>query len=342
MEIRAEGSDTMSKVFIIAEAGVNHNGSLKTAKEMVCLAAEAGADAIKFQTFRSESLLSKTAQKADYQKEQTGSDESQLDMIKKLELSFDSFVELQSYCKEKGILFLSTPFDFESIDFLAALDMPIFKVPSGEVTNLPHLLKIASFKKPVILSTGMCTMEEVEYAVNVLTSNGAADLTLLHCNTQYPTPFSDVNLKAMLSLKNKFGLKIGYSDHTLGIEVPIAAAALGSEVIEKHFTLDHSMDGPDHKASLEPRELKAMVRAIRNIEAALGDGIKRVTASERNNIVVARKSIVAKKDIKTGDVFTTDNITVKRPGNGISPTKWFDVIGNRAKKNFSEDELIEI
>lgn len=332
----------MSKVFIIAEAGVNHNGSLKTAKEMVCLAAEAGADAIKFQTFRSESLLSKTAQKADYQKEQTGSDESQLDMIKKLELSFDSFVELQSYCKEKGILFLSTPFDFESIDFLAALDMPIFKVPSGEVTNLPHLLKIASFKKPVILSTGMCTMEEVEYAVNVLTSNGAADLTLLHCNTQYPTPFSDVNLKAMLSLKNKFGLKIGYSDHTLGIEVPIAAAALGSEVIEKHFTLDHSMDGPDHKASLEPRELKAMVRAIRNIEAALGDGIKRVTASERNNIVVARKSIVAKKDIKTGDVFTTDNITVKRPGNGISPTKWFDVIGNRAKKNFSEDELIEI
>lgn len=332
----------MNKVFIIAEAGVNHNGSVRLAKKLVDAAKNAGADAIKFQTFIADRLVSKVAQKADYQKQATETIESQLEMLKKLELSFDIFKDIKNHCEEKGILFLSTAFDLDSINFLESLEMPIYKVPSGEITNLPYLMKIASLGKPVIISTGMSELDEVGLALEVLRDNGAGTMTLLHCNTQYPTPFEDANLKAMLTLKKRFGLAVGYSDHTLGIEAPIAAIALGATVIEKHFTLDKSLVGPDHKASLDPQELKAMVTSIRNIEVALGDGIKQPSVSEIMNKEVARKSIVARRNIVKGEIFTQDNLTVKRPGNGISPMKWFEVLGMSAERDFYEDELIDL
>ena len=328
--------------YIIAEAGVNHNGSLELAKNLVDKAKEAGADCVKFQTFIANKIVSKNAAKADYQKKQTESAESQHEMLKKLELSFDDFIELNNYCKETGIEFLSTAFDFESIDFLNQLGMQVWKIPSGEITNLPYLIKIAKLNKKVILSTGMSTMREIEDAVNILKDHGASELIILHCTTEYPTPYEDVNLNAMLAIKERFGYEVGYSDHTMGIEVPIAAVALGAKVIEKHFTLDRTMDGPDHKASLEPSELKTMVDAIRNIELSMGTGIKEPADSEKKNIAIARKSIVANKSIKKGEILTEQNLTVKRPGDGISPMKWFEIIGTKAIRDFEEDELIEI
>ena len=328
--------------YIIAEAGVNHNGSLELAKNLVDKAKEAGADCVKFQTFIANKIVSKNAAKADYQKKQTESAESQHEMLKKLELSFDDFIELNNYCKEIGIEFLSTAFDFESIDFLNQLGMQVWKIPSGEITNLPYLIKIAKLNKKVILSTGMSTMREIEDAVNILKDHGASELIILHCTTEYPTPYEDVNLNAMLAIKERFGYEVGYSDHTMGIEVPIAAVALGAKVIEKHFTLDRTMDGPDHKASLEPSELKTMVDAIRNIELSMGTGIKEPADSEKKNIAIARKSIVANQSIIKGDILTETNLTVKRPGEGISPMKWFEIIGTKAIRDFEEDELIEI
>ena len=335
------GEETMS-VFVIAEAGVNHNGSLELAKKLVDAAKDAGADCVKFQTFVSKNIVSKNAVKAEYQKQQTEPEESQQDMLKKLELSFDEFVELNEYCKSKSIEFMSTAFDFDSIDFLDGLEMGTWKIPSGDITNLPYLIKIANLNKPVILSTGMSTMEDIRSAIKALKENGATELTVLHCTTEYPTPFEDVNLRAMNTIKEEFGVKVGYSDHTKGIEVPIAAVALGATVIEKHFTLDRNMEGPDHKASLEPNELKAMVDSIRHIELALGNGMKQPAESEKKNMAVARKSIIASKDIKAGDIFTEENLTVKRPGDGISPMRWFDVIGKYAPRDFEEDELIEL
>ena len=334
----------MNKVFIIAEAGVNHNGDINLAKKLIDKAVEAGVDAIKFQTFRAENLVSKNAKKAKYQVENTGSNESQYEMLKKLELSFRDFEKLKKYCDEKGIMFLSTPFDEESIEFLDKLGLEIFKIPSGEITNLPYLRKIGSLKKRVILSTGMADLGEIEDALDVLIKSGTRkeEITILHANTEYPTPFEDVNLKAMQTIACAFKIDVGYSDHTLGIEVPIAAVAMGAKVIEKHFTLDRTLPGPDHKASLEPDELKAMVKAIRNIEVALGYGIKRPSKSEAKNKVVARKSIVAKRDIKKGEKFTEENITVKRPGNGISPMRWDEIIGKVANRDYKEDEIIII
>jgi N,N'-diacetyllegionaminate synthase len=329
-------------VFIIAEAGVNHNGNLNLAKELIDVAKEAGADAIKFQTFISEKVVSRYAPKAEYQNIYTSSKESQLDMVKKLELSFDQFRELDKYCKAKEIEFLSTAFDSISIDFLNSLDMKRWKIPSGEITNLPYLIKIAKLHKPVFLSTGMSTMEDIKAALSILKENGAGDITVLHCTTEYPTPFKDVNLNAMNTIMKMFNIPVGYSDHTKGIEVSIAAVALGATIIEKHFTLDRNMEGPDHKASLEPHELKAMISAIRNVEASLGSGVKKPAPSEQKNMTIARKSIVANCKIKKGEVFTENNITVKRPGNGISPMKWFEVIGQVAIRNFEEDELIEL
>lgn len=329
-------------VFVIAEAGVNHNGSLKLAKELVDAAKDAGADCVKFQTFISKNIVSKNAVKAEYQKQQTEPEETQQDMLKKLELSFDEFVELNEYCKSKSIEFMSTAFDFDSIEFLTELGMERWKIPSGEITNLPYLMMIAKLNKPVILSTGMSTMEDIRSAIKALKENGAADLTVLHCTTEYPTPFEDVNLKAMNTIKEEFNVKVGYSDHTKGIEVPIAAVALGATVIEKHFTLDRNMEGPDHKASLEPNELKAMVDSIRHIELALGNGMKQPAESEKKNIAVVRKSIIAKHNIKKGEVLTEDNLTVKRPGSGISPMKWYEVVGTKAVKDYNEDEMIEL
>ncbi|MBH1942477.1 N-acetylneuraminate synthase [Mobilitalea sibirica] len=332
----------MKKVLVIAEAGVNHNGSLTLAKELVDKAVIAGADIIKFQTFIAKNLASKFAAKAEYQKQHTKASEIQLEMLKKLELSFDEFEALSEYCEEKGIEFLSTAFDFDSIDFLKNLNMKRWKIPSGEITNLPYLIKIANTGMPVILSTGMSTMPEIKDAVMVLNKNGAGEITLLHCTTEYPTPYEDVNLQAMNSIKSEIKVPVGYSDHTVGIEVSIAAVAMGARVIEKHFTLDKNMEGPDHKASLEPEELKALVSAIRNVELCIGDGKKEPAKSERKNIVIARKSIVAKRNITKGECFTEENLTVKRPGNGISPMKWFDVMGTTATRNFEEDEMIEL
>jgi len=329
-------------VYIIAEAGVNHNGSFDLAKKMVDVAKDAGADCIKFQTFVAENLATKKANKADYQKKTTDQHETQLDMLKNLELTFDEFIKLSHYCNEKKIDFMSTAFDFQSMNFLEKLDVKKWKIPSGEITNLPYLIRIAKTNTPVILSTGMSTLNEVEEAIKILKRNGSKEITVLHCTTDYPTHYEDVNLSAMITMKNEFNLPVGYSDHTLGINVSIAAVALGATVIEKHFTLDRSMDGPDHKASLEPLELKEMIMGIRNIEKALGDGKKKPSESEKKNIEIARKSIVASKFISKGEVFTVDNITVKRPGNGISPMKWFEIMGQTAKKNISEDEMIEI
>ena len=327
---------------IIAEAGVNHNGSIATAKKMIDAAAEAGADLVKFQTFRAETLVTRKAEKADYQKELTGANETQFEMIKKLELDKEAHVELMDYCGQKGIKFLSTAFDHDSIELLAELDITLFKIPSGEITNLPYLRHIGGMGKPIILSTGMSTLDEVHDALNILLEAGAkkGKITILHCNTEYPTPMEDVNLKAMLSIRDEFGVNVGYSDHTLGIEVPIAAVALGATVIEKHFTLDRTLPGPDHAASLEPHELKEMVNAIRNIEKAMGDGVKKPSTSETKNIPIARKSIVAKKTIKKGDIFTEVNLTVKRPGTGISPMEWDNVIGKVASSDYEMDDLI--
>jgi len=329
-------------VFIIAEVGVNHNGSIDLAKKLIDKSVEAGADAIKFQTFKAESLVIKSARKAPYQVETTGNEKNQFEMLKELELGYEIHQELIDYCKAKGILFMSSPFDMDSIDMLNNLGLKIIKIPSGEITNLPYLRKIGSLNKKVILSTGMSTLGDIESALAVLRENGTTDITLLHCNTEYPTPMEDVNLNAMVTLRDTFKLDVGYSDHTLGIEVPIAATALGAKVIEKHFTLDKSMEGPDHRASLEPEEFKEMVRCIRNLEKALGDGIKRLTRSELKNVLVARKSIVAGRNISQGEKFTEENLTVKRPGLGISPMRWDEIIGKIAKKDFNKDELIEL
>lgn len=331
----------MNKTLIIAEAGVNHNGDINIAKRLADEAKKAGADIVKFQTFIPELLTSKNAEMAKYQKDNLRKGSSQLDMLRKLALGYKAFIELSDYCKKIDIKFLSTPFDIQSIAFLNDLQ-DTWKIPSGEITNYPYLVEIARTRKSVILSTGMSTLKEIDESLIVLRDHGAVDISLLHCNTQYPTPYSDVNLNAMKTLKNKFGVKVGYSDHTQGIEVPIAAVALGAEIIEKHFTLDRNMEGPDHKASLEPKELADMVRAIRNIEKALGDGEKRVTESERANLSVARKSIVAKTDIKKGEVFSEFNLTTKRPGTGISPMKWNSVLGTVAIRDFQKDELIEL
>jgi N,N'-diacetyllegionaminate synthase len=336
------GGEEALRVFVIAEAGVNHNGSIDLAKKLVDAAADAGADCVKFQTFITKNITTKNAVKADYQKQLTDAGESQYDMLSNLELSFDEFVDLSRYCKCKNIEFMSTAFDFTSIDFLANLKISTWKIPSGDITNLPFLIKIAKLNKPVILSTGMSTIEEIKTAVRVLKDNGAGELTVLHCTTEYPTSFYDVNLNAMRTIQEEIGERVGYSDHTQGIEVPIAAVALGGVVIEKHLTLDRSMEGPDHKASIEPSEFKAMVAAIRNIELALGNGVKQPVESEKKNMSVARKSLVANKNIKAGEIFTEENLTVKRPGDGISPMRWFEIIGKVASRDFEEDELIEL
>lgn len=329
-------------VLIIAEAGVNHNGSLELAKKMADVAKEAGADIVKYQTAVPELVISRFAPKAEYQKESTGEAESQLEMVKKIHFGFDAHRELKEYCDSIGIMYLSTPFDMDSIDFLSGMDMPVWKIPSGEVTNLPYLEKVAKLGRPIVMSTGMCEIDEIKAALDILYKNGSTDVTILHCNTEYPTPLKDANVKAMLDIQKNFGTKVGYSDHTLGLEAPLAAVALGASVIEKHFTLDKNMEGPDHAASMNPDELKALVKSIRNMEIALGDGVKRVTESEAKNKDVARKSIVAKTPIKKGEVFTVDNITVKRPGSGISPMRWYEVLGKEAVRDFSLDELIEL
>lgn len=332
----------MNTVFIIAEAGVNHNGSIETAKKMIDVAVDSGADAVKFQTFKTENLVSKNAQKAEYQKLTTDGDESQYEMIKKLELDIDTHKELIAYCHDKNILFLSTPFDHDSIDLLSKLGLHIFKIPSGEITNLPYLQHIGSLKKRVILSTGMSNLGEVEDALDILIIAGTQkdNITVLHANTEYPTPMEDVNLKAMQTIAEAFKVDVGYSDHTLGIEVDIAAVAMGAKVIEKHFTLDKNMEGPDHQASLEPYELKAMVQAIRNIEKALGNGVKKTSKSERDNVLIVRKSIVANRDIEEGEFFTEENLAIKRPGTGLNPMQWNEVLGQCARKSYKADEMI--
>ena len=335
----------MKKTLIIAEAGVNHNGDIAKAKALIDKGAEAGVDYVKFQTFKAANLVTKQAKRAAYQDKNTQNNDSQYEMLKKLELSQAVHQELIDYCAKKGVQFLSTGFDIESLEFLARLGITIAKVPSGEITNLPYLRKVAALFPEVILSTGMATIIEIKDAVKVLTDNGVNKdkITVLHCNTEYPTPMEDVNLRAMLHIQQEVGIAIGYSDHTLGIEVPIAAVALGAIVIEKHFTLDKTLPGPDHKASLEPEELKAMVMAIRNIEKAVGgSGLKEVSASEAKNKPIARKSIVASKSIKKGEFFTEEDITVKRPGMGISPMQWDEIVGKMAKKDFEEDDLIEL
>lgn len=333
----------MQKTLIIAEAGVNHNGSMESAKKLIDVAAQAGVDYVKFQTFKTENLVSKSAQKADYQqRNMNDGDTSQYAMLKKLELSPEQHLELISYCQAKGVKFFSTAFDLESIDFLASLQLGLWKIPSGEITNYPYIKKIAQYKEPVILSTGMSTPDEINDAVDILLKFGVTkeQITILHCNTEYPTPMADVNLKAMQTMKVDLGLQTGYSDHTQGIEIPIAAVALGATIIEKHFTLDRSMDGPDHKASLEPEELKAMVSAIRNVEQALGDGKKTVSLSESKNKSIARKSIVAARKIEKNELLTEENLTVKRPGDGLSPMQWEEVLGMYAIRSFEADEQI--
>ncbi len=335
----------MQKVIIIAEAGVNHNGSMEIAKQLVDAAALAGVDYVKFQTFNADKLVSKNALKANYQKiNMKSEDDSQYEMLKKLELTSFQHIELIKYCQSKNIKFFSTAFDLESIDFLSTLNLGLWKIPSGEITNYPYLKRIAQKNEEVILSTGMCELVDIENALDVLLKFGVKkkQITILHCNTEYPTPIEDVNLNAMKTMSEKFGVKVGYSDHTQGIEVPIAAVTLGACIIEKHFTLDRNMEGPDHKASLEPEELKAMVNAIRNIEKAVGSEEKKVSISEQKNIVVARKSIVAATMIDKGELFTEENLTVKRPGDGLSPMLWESILGLKAKKVFQADDKIEL
>lgn len=332
----------MNRVFIIAEAGVNHNGNIEIAKKLIDEAVRCGVDAVKFQSFKAKNLVTKVAKQADYQKENMGKEVSQYDMLKALELSDEEHIELISYCNEKGIMFLSSPFDLESIDMLNNLGIEIFKVPSGEIENVPYLRKIAKTGKKVILSTGMSNLADIEFALDILKGAGARDISVLHCNTDYPTKMEEVNLRAMNTIGNSFSVEIGYSDHTKGIEVPIAAVALGAKIIEKHFTLDRNMEGPDHKASLEPNELKNMVDSIRNIEIALGDGVKALTDSEKKNIKIARKSIISSTSIKAGEVFTEDNLTIKRPGTGLSPKMWDEILGKKAKKDYYADEMVEL
>jgi N,N'-diacetyllegionaminate synthase len=332
------------RTFIIAEAGVNHNGLLDLAKKLVDVAVEAGADVVKFQTFKADKLVSQTAEKAEYQKETTAADESQHEMIQKLELDENAHRELIDYCERKKIMFLSTPFDLDSIDMLKNFGIPIFKIPSGEITNLPYLRHVGSLGRKIILSTGMADLGEIEGALNVLVKEGLPidKITILHATTEYPCPIEEVNLLAMQTIRDAFGCNVGYSDHTRGIEVAIAAVAMGASVIEKHFTLDRNLPGPDHKASLEPNELKEMVKSIRNIDKAVGDGIKRPSKSEAKNIPVARKSLVAKCAIIKGELFSEANLTVKRPGTGLSPMRWDEILGCKAPRGFEVDELIEL
>ena len=331
----------MPRTLIIAEAGVNHNGSLDAAKRLAYEAKKSGADIVKFQTAKLDSLVSKYAQMADYQRKNIGEEESQKEMLGKLLLSYDEFNELAEYCKKIGIMFLSTPFDIESICFLNNLQ-DMWKIPSGEITNYPYLVEIGKTKKRVIISTGMAEMDEISEAIRVLQDNGTSDITILHCTTEYPTPMEDVNLNVIYTLREAFGYPVGYSDHTIGIEVDLAAVALGATVIEKHFTLDRSLPGPDHKASLEPYELRNMIDGIRRIERALGSPYKMPSEAEMKNRNAARKSIVAKNNIKAGEILSENNITTKRPGTGINPMRWNEIIGTRAIRDFEEDELIEI
>ena len=334
----------MDRVFIIAEAGVNHNGSVEIAKKLVDAAKDAGSDAVKFQTFKSEKTVSIFAAKAEYQKGTTDESETQLEMVKKLELDMNEHREIMSYCNQKGIMFFSTPFDLESVDMLNVLGLGVFKIASGEITNLKLLEKIGSLNREIILSTGMADLTEIKDALTVLNEAGTPreKITILHCNTEYPTSMEDVNLLAMQTINKAFNTRVGYSDHTTGIEISVAAVALGATVIEKHITIDKNMNGPDHKSSLDPREFKEMVMAIRNIEVALGDGVKRASLSELKNKNIARKSIVAANDIKQGEIFSESNITIKRPGCGVNPMKWYGVIGEVAKRDFKEDEAIEL
>ena len=329
------------KTLIIAEAGVNHNGNFELAKKLVDKAVEGGADIVKFQTCKAENVISRYADKAEYQKVTTGEADSQLDMVRKLMLTYEQYGQLKEYCDEKGIEFLSTAFDLPSVDYLHSIGMKRWKIPSGEITNLPLLIKIAELHEPIIMSTGMSELSEVADAVKVLIENGASDITLLHCTTEYPAPYEDVNLKAMETMRDAFDLPVGYSDHTRGLEIPVAAVARGACVIEKHFTLSREMEGPDHKASIEPDELKQMVDMIRHVEVSIGDGVKKVSASEAKNQDIARKSIIASAKIKAGDVFTEENVTTKRPGSGINPMRWFELLGRRAKHDYEEDYLSE-
>ena len=329
-------------VTIIAEAGVNHNGSLEMAKEMARVAKACGADIVKYQTAVPELVVSKFAEKAEYQKQTTDAAESQLEMIRKLHFSFDAHRELKEYCDSIGIQYLSAAFDIPSVRFLGTLNLPLLKIPSGEITNLPYLEEVAKLRTPVLLSTGMSNLNEITDALAVLDEGGCPEATVLHCNTQYPTPYEDANLTAMLELFEQFGLPVGLSDHTPGWECDVAATVLGAQVIEKHFTLDKSLPGPDQQASLDPAELAAMVQAVRHVEAALGDGHKHLTASEAPNKAIARKSIVAARPIAEGEVFTEENLTTKRPGDGVSPMRWHEVLGLRAKRAFAEDEKIEL
>lgn len=334
----------MRKVFFIAEAGVNHNGQMVLARKLIDAAARAGADAVKFQTFIAEHVISRYAPKARYQLKTTGKDESQLAMARKLQFNEMQFAALDRHCQKRGIMFLSTPFDLASIDVLQRLRLKIFKIPSGEITNLPYLRKIGRLQKKIILSTGMSYLKEVRAAIEVLVSSGTSprNISVLHCTTEYPAPYEDVNLRAMLTMHRALGVEVGYSDHTPGIEIPIAAVALGARIIEKHFTLDKHMKGPDHKASLDVAELKAVIKAVRHVEAALGHGVKRPADCELKNIPIARKSIIAARAITQGQIFTSANLTVKRPGTGISPMQWDRVLGRRAKRDFQEDELISV
>ncbi|WP_155974234.1 N-acetylneuraminate synthase [Streptococcus ruminantium] len=328
-------------VYIIAEIGCNHNGDVHLAKKMVDVAVQCGVDAVKFQTFKAEKLISKYAPKAEYQKETTGEKDSQLEMTRRLELSFDEYLELRDYCLSKHVDVFSTPFDEESLDFLISTNMPVYKIPSGEITNLPYLEKIGKQGKKVILSTGMAAMEEIHQAVNILRENGTTDISILHCTTEYPAPYSSLHLNVLTTLKKEFpNASIGYSDHSIGSEVPIAAVALGASIIEKHFTLDNAMEGPDHRASATPEVLSDLVKGVRIIEQALGRSEKIPDPVEEKNKIVARKSIVAKKDIKKGDIFSVDNITVKRPGDGISPMKWYDILGKVSEADFEVDQNI--
>lgn len=333
----------MKKIFIIAEAGDNHNGDINLAYKLIDEAKKSGADAVKFQTFVTEDIICKNAEMAEYQKANTGIEESQFDMVKKLELSFADFVKLRKYADKKGIRFLTTAFDLKSLKFIVGeLKVDCLKIPSGEITNYPYLVECGKTKLPIILSTGMCELSEIKDAVKILKKNGAKDITVLHCTTEYPAPLESVNLLAMNTLKEKFGCKVGYSDHTKGIDMPCYAVAMGAEVIEKHFTLDKNLPGPDHKASLEPSELKAMVDKIRELQVILGNGDKKPQEAEKKNISIARKSIVASCDIKAGEKFTTENLACKRPGDGISPMNWKKVIGKKAKRDFNKDEKIEL
>lgn len=332
----------MKKVFIIAEAGVNHNGNFEIAKKLIDIAADAGCDAVKFQTFKAENLLLKTAEKAPYQMQTTDISESQFEMIKKLELSDENHRALIKYCENKGILFLSTPFDIPSVKLLNSLGMQIFKIPSGEITDFPYLRAIGSLNKKVILSTGNSTIDEIQSAMNVITNAGTRteNITILHCTSEYPAPFSDLNLRAIKTLEKQFSVDVGYSDHTIGIEVSVAAVALGATIIEKHFTIDKNLEGPDHKASLSPNELKLLVKSVRNIELALGTNLKFPTQSEIQNQIVARKSIVASTDIEIGEYFSENNLTTKRPATGISPSKWDEIVGTRSNRKYKKDDFI--